>query len=112
MSGQRAAEKLADGDYYEANQLYRTVFHRLLKKGETEEALRVAHEATVALLKHKQAPSATDMALLLIDAFKSQALAVDDKTRGNLSLSLSPRNSSKTVYNTIYRDHCRYLQKL
>jgi len=58
-----------DGQYYEAQQLYRGLYNRLLSKDKFEEAANLLQSGALLLLQHKQGNSGGDLALQLVDCY-------------------------------------------
>lgn len=60
-------DRLEKGDYYEAHQIYRTIYHRLAREKKFNEAYNLLFSGAVKLLERKQYNSGADLANLLID---------------------------------------------
>ncbi|RLN63500.1 hypothetical protein BBJ29_004667 [Phytophthora kernoviae] len=75
--------QLADGDFYGALQMYKTLFMRFLKGDDPsaeqqEKAVALALEAALKLIKHDQNTAATEMANLMVSVFADFHQPVDD----------------------------------
>ncbi|XP_069685148.1 Golgi to ER traffic protein 4 homolog [Periplaneta americana] len=75
---QRVLSKLESsinaGNYYEAHQMYRTLYFRYLGQKKYGELLDLLYDGAILLLKHDQQTSGADLAILLVDVLiKSEA---------------------------------------
>lgn len=77
----RLNKRIQDGDYYEAHQLYRTIFARHLKTEQYQQAIDIAYQGGVTLNQHQQHSSASDMGLLLLDAYTQGAIPLSDESK-------------------------------
>ena len=75
--------KLAEGDFYEALQIYKTLYARHVAHKEHDQAMQLVIQGSRTLLGHAQLNAATELALMLIDLFTAQQPPrnVDDETR-------------------------------
>lgn len=53
-----------------------------MKQGQFEEAIEVVHHGSILMNQHKQHSSATDLGLLLIEAYNESATPVSQKAKG------------------------------
>ncbi|XP_067936092.1 Golgi to ER traffic protein 4 homolog [Watersipora subatra] len=58
---------IANGNYYEAHQLYKTLSHRLTSKQKHGEAINYLYTGACMLLRNKQIESGADLAMTLLD---------------------------------------------
>ncbi|XP_044252427.1 Golgi to ER traffic protein 4 homolog [Tribolium madens] len=67
----RVLEKLENsvknGNYYEAHQMYRTLYFRYLAQNKYKEALDMLYNGSLLFLEHDQLISGADLAILLVD---------------------------------------------
>ncbi|XP_065826810.1 Golgi to ER traffic protein 4 homolog isoform X2 [Oscarella lobularis] len=79
----RVVEKLRasveDGKYYEAHQMYRTVYFRYMSQKRTNEALKLVFGGSSLLLKHEQIGSGLDLSLLFVDLMVTEKFPVNDE---------------------------------
>ncbi|XP_067006193.1 Golgi to ER traffic protein 4 homolog [Anabrus simplex] len=80
---QRVVSKLESsinaGNFYEAHQMYRTLYFRYLGQKKYEELLDMLFDGAVLLLMHDQLTSGADLAILLVDVLvKSETPASDE----------------------------------
>eukprot|EP00953_Heterococcus_sp_UTEX-ZZ885_P017946 10035-Heterococcus_DN1.PRE.2 len=80
----RLQERIAEGDYYEALQLYKTSYARLWTQDKHDEAQELLVAGAVAMAKHKERNAATELGELLLDSLEEQHRAADEKTLGML----------------------------
>ena len=72
--------KLAAGDYYEALQIYKTLFSRHEAKGEHDEAMRVASGGVKKLLEHEQLNAGTELGLTMLENWIAHQRPVADSS--------------------------------
>ena len=70
--------KLAEGDYYEALQIYKTLFSRHEAKGEHEEAMRVAAAGVKKLLEHESLNGGAELGLMMVENWIAHPRPVAD----------------------------------
>jgi len=67
----RVLEKLTksvkDGNFYEAHQMYKTLYFRLISQHKYEELLSMLHDGAMLFLRHDQQTSGADLATMLVD---------------------------------------------
>ncbi|EAT34855.1 AAEL002521-PA [Aedes aegypti] len=84
------------GNYYEAHQMYRTLYFRYLSQQKYEELLDLLYQGALTLLSHEQNTSGADLGLLLVDTLeKSKTVAEGaEKWMQKIALLLSkiPQN--------------------
>ncbi|KAB7505614.1 Golgi to ER traffic protein 4-like protein [Armadillidium nasatum] len=59
-----------DGKFYEAHQMYRTLYFRYLGQKKYQEVLQLLYEGASLLLAHDQQTSGADLALLMLDVLE------------------------------------------
>ncbi|GAN04765.1 conserved hypothetical protein [Mucor ambiguus] len=79
---EKTLQKLRDsvnaGNYYEAQQMYRTVARRYNKQQKYADTIRLLHDGAILLLQHKQNGSGSDLANYMLDTYKLAHLPVDE----------------------------------
>ncbi|XP_049949715.1 Golgi to ER traffic protein 4 homolog [Schistocerca serialis cubense] len=66
------------GDYYEAHQMYRTLYFRYLAQKKYEELLQLIHEGATWLLTNDQLTSGADLSILFVDVLQKSENAPSD----------------------------------
>jgi len=69
-------KRVADGEYYEAHQLYRTLYFRYTSQQKYSEAVDLLMKGSLALLEAKQASSGADLALLMVNTMEKNHVNV------------------------------------
>ncbi|XP_062508187.1 Golgi to ER traffic protein 4 homolog isoform X2 [Corticium candelabrum] len=82
---EKAERRLEEGKYYEAHQMYRTVYYRFMGQKRNDEALNLVHKGASLLLEHKQFGSGLDLCLLTIERFITDKIAVSDERLDQLA---------------------------
>ncbi|XP_033630590.1 Golgi to ER traffic protein 4 homolog [Asterias rubens] len=86
---QKLKHNVEEGNYYEAHQMYRTLYHRYMTQKKHAEAVELMYNGATLLLSHNQYASGTDLCLLLVDAFNTSDAPVNteniDKTSSLVS---------------------------
>ena len=99
-------ERVKEGDYYGALQMYKTLFSRHAKAIELTQACQLAEKGTISLLQYTQEKAATEMALLLIDLYKEHHYKLIEDTKGNILLLMCmyqrAKHDSKKKKNRTY----------
>lgn len=62
---------IASGNYYEAHQMYRTLYFRYLSQKKYDELLELLHKGALTLIEHKQYTSGADLVILIIDTLEN-----------------------------------------
>ncbi|CAH3020445.1 unnamed protein product [Porites evermanni] len=75
---QKLNKTIEDGEYYEAHQLIRTLYFRYISQKSYEDAIEIVHNGACLFLKHKQEGSGNDLALLMIECFRTAHIPVGD----------------------------------
>ncbi|KAL4240916.1 Golgi to ER traffic protein 4 [Mactra antiquata] len=68
------------GNFYEAHQMYRTLYFRYSSAKKYNEAIELLHTGSKTLLQHQQIGSGSDLALLLVDVLSNGKVPVTDDT--------------------------------
>uniref|UniRef100_A0A0L8GDZ6 Trafficking protein particle complex subunit 11 domain-containing protein n=1 Tax=Octopus bimaculoides TaxID=37653 RepID=A0A0L8GDZ6_OCTBM len=63
-------------NFYEAHQMYRTLYFRYNAQHKYEDALELLYKGSVTLLQHRQQTSGTDLASLFINTLTSSSSPV------------------------------------
>lgn len=69
-------KSVEDGNYYEAHQMYRTLYHRYMSQKKYAEAIEMIYSGASLLLQHNQHMSGADLSLLLVEALEKTEGAV------------------------------------
>ncbi|KXJ75372.1 hypothetical protein RP20_CCG011847 [Aedes albopictus] len=78
------------GNYYEAHQMYRTLYFRYLSQKKYEELLDLLYQGALTLLNHEQYTSGADLGLLIVDTLEKGKITEDaEKWMQKLALLLS-----------------------
>lgn len=78
------------GNYYEAHQMYRTLYFRYLSQKKYEELLELLYKGSLTLLNHEQHTSGADLGLLLVDTLEKGKITEDaEKWMQKIALLLS-----------------------
>ncbi|KAK3090317.1 hypothetical protein FSP39_010901 [Pinctada imbricata] len=67
------------GNYYEAHQMYRTLYFRYKGQKKYPEAINLLYNGALLLLNHNQHQSGTDLALLLVDLLNQSMTQVTEE---------------------------------
>lgn len=83
---EKTLEKLktsvANGNYYEAHQIYRTIARRYNKQQKYAKAIQLLHDGAVTLMQHEQYASGSDLANYMLDTYNAAQVPVDEKSLG------------------------------
>ncbi|GMH39757.1 hypothetical protein BSKO_07655 [Bryopsis sp. KO-2023] len=94
----RIEDTLNSGSFYEAQQMYKTIYHRYSAKGMHAESRRVLEEGASLLFKKKQVTSAADLGILLVEAYdKEEGLVPGQAEFDQVDRVLQNLPSSSTV---------------
>ncbi|OIW30076.1 DUF410-domain-containing protein [Coniochaeta ligniaria NRRL 30616] len=80
----RLQSRIAEGQYYEAQQQTRVVAARYTKAANWDNAVDILYNVAQSLLKAGQGGSGGDLSVLLVDVYKQAALKPDSATKGKL----------------------------
>lgn len=81
---QKLNKSIEDGEYYEAHQLIRTLYFRYISQKSYDEAIEIVHNGACLFLKHRQEGSGNDLALLMLECFRTAKVPVGDDTLGKI----------------------------
>ncbi|EJP64484.1 DUF410 domain-containing protein [Beauveria bassiana ARSEF 2860] len=84
----RLQQKIADGDYYEAQQQTRVAASRHIKTQNWPAAIDILSSVAQSLLKAGQGGSGGDLCVMLVDVYKQAALKPDATNKGRLLTAL------------------------
>ncbi|XP_033108079.1 Golgi to ER traffic protein 4 homolog [Anneissia japonica] len=65
------------GDYYEAHQMYKTLYFRFMNQNKLAEAIELIYSGANLLLEHNQHVSGADLCILLVEAFDASDAPVN-----------------------------------
>lgn len=80
----RLQEKIAEGQYYEAQQQARVVAARHVKSRKWDAAVGLLHSVAQELLKAGQGGSGGDLCLLLVEVLEKGEVSVDADSKGKI----------------------------
>lgn len=80
----RLQSRIAEGQYYEAQQQTRVVAARYTKAANWTAAIDTLYNVAQSLLKAGQGGSGGDLCVLLVDVYKHAELKPDSNTKGKL----------------------------
>ncbi|KAL7823341.1 hypothetical protein V8C26DRAFT_116392 [Trichoderma gracile] len=80
----RLQEKIAEGDYYEAQQQTRVAASRYIKAQNWPAAIDVLYSVAQSLLKAAQGGSGGDLCVMMVDVYKQAELRPDATSKGRL----------------------------
>jgi len=84
---------IENGNYYEAHQMYKTLYFRYTNQEKYAEAIDLLYDGAMKLSEHGQHQSAADLCMLLVETLKKADDDVDDahiKKLGELFSALRP----------------------
>ncbi|RMC17680.1 hypothetical protein DUI87_05344 [Hirundo rustica rustica] len=87
------------GDYYEAHQMYRTLFFRYMSQGKHAEARELMYSGALLFFSHNQQNSAADLSMLVLESLEKSDAKVAEDLLENLAklFSLMDPNSPERV---------------
>ncbi|XP_017363756.1 Golgi to ER traffic protein 4 homolog [Cebus imitator] len=87
------------GDYYEAHQMYRTLFFRYMSQSKHAEARELMYSGALLFFSHGQQNSAADLSMLVLESLEKAEVEVADELLENLAkvFSLMDPNSPERV---------------
>ncbi len=80
----RLQQRIAEGQFYEAQQQTRVVAARYVKAENWNAAIDILYNVAQSLLKAGQGGSGGDLCVLLVDVYKQAELKPDSTTKGRL----------------------------
>lgn len=91
------------GHYYEAHQMYRTLYFRFLSQKKYEELTGLLYDGAILFFTHNQHNSGSDLAILLINVFNESNVEVCDENMdklGTLFSMMVPESPERTNFLT------------
>ncbi|XP_043945613.1 Golgi to ER traffic protein 4 homolog [Protopterus annectens] len=87
------------GDYYEAHQMYRTLFFRYMSQAKYVEARELMYSGALLFFSHNQQNSAADLSMLVLESLEKSKAEVTEDLLENLAklFSLMDPNSPERV---------------
>ncbi|XP_040852358.1 Golgi to ER traffic protein 4 homolog [Ochotona curzoniae] len=87
------------GDYYEAHQMYRTLFFRYMSHSKHVEARELMYSGALLFFSHGQQNSAADLSMLVLESLEKAEVDVTEELLENLAtvFSLMDPNSPERV---------------
>ncbi|KAM4024669.1 Golgi to ER traffic protein 4 homolog [Anomaloglossus baeobatrachus] len=87
------------GDYYEAHQMYRTLFFRYMSQNKHAEARELMYSGALLFFSHGQQNSAADLSMLVLESLEKSEAKVTDELLENLAklFNLMDPNSPERV---------------
>ncbi|CAG2065214.1 unnamed protein product [Timema podura] len=70
---------LKAGNYYEAHQMYRTLYFRYLAQKKYTDLLDLLFDGAIVLLQHNQQASGADLAILLVAVLSKSGAVISDE---------------------------------
>ncbi|XP_063073180.1 Golgi to ER traffic protein 4 homolog [Engraulis encrasicolus] len=67
------------GDYYEAHQMYRTLFFRYMSQSKYAEARELTYNGALLFFSHHQLNSAADLSMLVLESLEKSEIEVQDE---------------------------------
>ncbi|MED6237771.1 Golgi to ER traffic protein 4 [Ataeniobius toweri] len=74
------------GDYYEAHQMYRTLFFRYMSQGKHAEARQLMYNGALLFFSYNQQNSAADLSMLVLEVLEKSDTKVEDEILGELQI--------------------------
>ncbi|KXJ14956.1 Golgi to ER traffic protein 4 homolog [Exaiptasia diaphana] len=75
---QKLNKSIEEGNYYESHQMIRTLYFRYMSQKKYKDAIELVYNGACLFLKHNQAGSGNDLAMLMIDCFTESNQGIDD----------------------------------
>ncbi|OQR94300.1 hypothetical protein ACHHYP_01530 [Achlya hypogyna] len=101
---EKLEERLRQGDFYGALQMYKTLYSRYAAAGDHLRAIELAHGAAIQLAKHEQFTAAREMGVLMIDLYVANAFTVDATNKARV------QTISEAFSATATKDHSEFLK--
>ncbi|KAF0689536.1 Aste57867_19039 [Aphanomyces stellatus] len=83
---EKLEERLKQGDYYGALQMYKTLYSRYAAAGDHMKAIELAQTAAVQLANHEQWTAAREMGCLMLDLYGNNAFVVDETNKARVKV--------------------------
>ncbi|XP_034115241.1 Golgi to ER traffic protein 4 homolog [Drosophila nasuta] len=74
----KLSHSLAEGEYYEAHMMYRTLYFRYTAQKRYEDCLELLYDGAQKLIEKEQESSAADLCLLLLDTLEKRGAIAED----------------------------------
>ncbi|KAH8381256.1 hypothetical protein KR093_000722, partial [Drosophila rubida] len=74
----KLSHSLAEGEYYEAHMMYRTLYFRYTAQKRYEDCLDLLYDGAQKLIEKEQESSAADLCLLLLDTLEKRGAIAED----------------------------------
>eukprot|EP01023_Acetabularia_acetabulum_P054856 TRINITY_DN623_c0_g1_i1.p2 TRINITY_DN623_c0_g1~~TRINITY_DN623_c0_g1_i1.p2 ORF type:complete len:336 (-),score=21.16 TRINITY_DN623_c0_g1_i1:1496-2392(-) len=81
---QKLSKRLDEGQYYEAQQMFKTIHHRYKAKRKLEDSYEILYEGAKLQLKHRQFTCAAELGSMLIEGYKSDGKEADQQCIGKI----------------------------
>ncbi|KAK4009808.1 Golgi to ER traffic protein 4 homolog [Daphnia magna] len=91
---QKLKKSIEDGNYYEAHQMYRTLYFRYMGQERYEPLLKLLYDGAMLLFQHQQHSSGADLAKLYVEVLQKAKLNVQKDIINNLADMMSKIPSS------------------
>lgn len=88
---------IEEGNYYEAHQMYRTLYFRYTLQRKYDECLELLHKGSIKLIGKQQETSAADLGLLILDTLEKRGDCKDGDLWIERIGDLIKRLSSTTI---------------
>ncbi|CAM9373565.1 unnamed protein product [Pylaiella littoralis] len=75
---QRLQQRVSEGEFYEALQLYKTSYSRLKAQGKLDDAEELVTTGAIAMSKENELNAATELGLLVVTSFEENEREVDE----------------------------------
>ncbi|XP_043567269.1 Golgi to ER traffic protein 4 homolog [Chiloscyllium plagiosum] len=89
------------GDYYEAHQMYRTLFFRYMSQSKHAEARELVYSGALLFFSYSQLNSAADLSMLVLESLeKSEAKVADEllESLGKLFSLMDPNSPERAAF--------------
>lgn len=80
----RIRATVEEGAYYEAQQQYKSTYHRHKARKQVQESLQVLQAGAITQLSHGQITCGVELGLLLVEAYTADGTPADDASLGRL----------------------------
>ncbi|XP_024388542.1 protein GET4 [Physcomitrium patens] len=90
---EKLEKRVHEGNYYEAQQMYKTIHSRYMHAKKYNEAIELLNSGAVAMLNHGEVTCGTELGVLLIQTFNVAKLPFDSSTLDQI----------RTIYNAYPR---------
>jgi len=109
---EKLAKHCADGKFYEAQQLYRTLYSRAVAAKRFADAASLVHSGVLQMFSHGQGNSGGDLAMLLLDSYtKSESKVTADKIQTLVGVFNGFPKGSEEVKQSFMKHAIAYSEK-